>query len=211
MQDHHISRPLFSGFIWRFILWHATKRPWDSSIDGPFSLIVFSDLTRLPPSDFDVLPPDYCLTVLPTVPSDCRLNKKTRPTARSSHVCRHPARPLDHLPVFYYPAYAALSTFRSAIRSPVRSPGSCSACRPLPVARAVRVSRRPPIRRYQIASQIPAETQLLSIVCSHGLASTSAAATYARVVLWKWRLLVRWTVSVWSLLIVSSTKCHDRN
>ena len=52
--------------------------------------------------------------------------KLIRPTARSWHVCRHPARPPDHLPVSYYPAYAALSAFPSAVRPPVRSPGSCS-------------------------------------------------------------------------------------
>ena len=66
-------------------------------------------------------------------------------------------------------------------RPSVRSPGSCSACHhpqlPPPVARAIRVSRRP-LRPYQITSQIPAETQLRSIVrCSHGLVSTSVAAT----------------------------------
>ena len=32
--------------------------------------------------------------------------KLVRPTARSSHVCRHPAWPPDDLPVSYYPAYA---------------------------------------------------------------------------------------------------------
>ena len=49
---------------------------------------------------------------------------------------------------------------------------------PPPVARAVRVSRRPPVRRYQVASQIPAEMQLQSIVrCAHDLASMSAVAT----------------------------------
>ena len=78
-----------------------------------------------------------------------------RLTARSSHVCRHPARPPDHLPIAYYLADAVLSGSPSAVRPPVRSPGSCSACRrpPLtpPVVHAVRVSRRPPVRRYQVS------------------------------------------------------------
>ena len=52
MQHPRISRPLFSGLIWKFILWHATKRSWDRSVDGPFPPAVFSDLTRLPPSVF---------------------------------------------------------------------------------------------------------------------------------------------------------------
>ena len=108
--------------------------------------------------------------------------KLARPTARSSHVCRHSAWMPDDLPISYYPAYAALSAFPSAIRPPIRSPGSCNPCRRPPppplVARAVRVSRRLPVCRYQVASQIPAEMQLQSIVhCSHDLASTSAAAT----------------------------------
>ena len=108
--------------------------------------------------------------------------KFVRPTVRSSHVCRHPARPPGDLPISYYPAYAALSAFPSAVGPPVRSPGSCNPCRrpppPPPVARVVCISRRPPVRRYQVASQIPAETQLQSIVrCSHVLASKSAATT----------------------------------
>ena len=41
----------------------------------------FSDLTKLPPSDFGRPIPDYCLTVLPIVPSDCCLNNdRTRPS-----------------------------------------------------------------------------------------------------------------------------------
>ena len=70
-------------------------------------------------------------------------------------------------------------------RPSVRPPASCSACRHPPrlppVACAVSASpidRPSSVRQYQVASQIPAETQLRIIVCcSHGLASTSAAAT----------------------------------
>ena len=47
--------------------------------------------------------------------------KLVRSTARSSHVWRYPARSPDHLPVSYYPAYAALSAFPSAVRPPTRA------------------------------------------------------------------------------------------
>ena len=67
-------------------------------------------------------------------------------TARSSHVCRHPARPPDHLLVSYYLADAALSAFPSVVRSPKHSPGSCSACR-----------RLPPIRRSPALSASPVD------------------------------------------------------
>ena len=108
----------------------------------------------------------------------CIMIKLFHQTKRSLLVCRHPARPPDHLPVSYYLAYEAFSAFPSVVRSPVRSPGSCSTYRrpppPPPVARAVRVSRRPPVRRYQVASQIPAETQLRSIVrCSQSRVDVS--------------------------------------
>ena len=107
--------------------------------------------------------------------------KLVRPTAWSSHVCRHPVRPPDDLPVSYI-----LPGICSIVCLPVGRPSSRTLAwrlQPLsppaaPSARAVRVSRRPPVRRYHVASQISAETQLQSIVrCSHDLASTSAAAT----------------------------------
>ena len=47
--------------------------------------------------------------------------KLIHPTARSSHVCCHPARPPDHLPVSYYLADATLSASPSVVRLPLRS------------------------------------------------------------------------------------------
>ena len=62
--------------------------------------------------------------------------KLVRSTARSSHVCLHPARPPAHLPVPYARlAVAALV----AVRRP-----------PPPLARAVHVSCRPPVARSPV-------------------------------------------------------------
>ena len=109
------------------------------------------------------------------------------PTARSSHVCRHPARlPDERLARLLLPSICSvvcLPVGRPSIHTLAWQFQSLSPPPP-PVTRALRVSLRPPVRRYQVAYQILAETQLQSIVrCSHGLASTSAAATQARVVL----------------------------
>ena len=67
--------------MWKFILWHATRRPWDHSIDDPFPLVVFSDLTRLPPSDFGRLTARLLSHCFSDRSIDCRLNNdKTRPS-----------------------------------------------------------------------------------------------------------------------------------
>ena len=170
------------------------KRPWDSSIDGPFPLAVFSDLTRLLPSVFG------------------------HPTARLlSHcftVCRHPARPPDHLPDSYYPAYAALFAFQLDVRPLVRWPRSCSACRrpplPPPVARSVRVS--PPFvgTRSLLSFQPRRSCDRLSVVSTvwrrrqrwprkHVLSYENGGCQFAGPYLYK--------VCSW----VPSTKCHGRN
>ena len=90
--------------------------------------------------------------------------KLVRLTARLSHVCRHPARPPDHLPVSYYLADAALSACPSAVCPPVRSLAVAAlvAVRH-PLRRSPALSTSPidcpsPVRRYQVASQIPAES-----------------------------------------------------
>ena len=111
MQDLRISRPLFSGLISKFILWHATKHPRDSSIDGLFPPAMFIDLTRLPPSASDCPTAQLPFSLL--YRPHCRtavwiMIKLVRPIVQSSHVCCHPAWPPDHLPVSYYVADAAL-------------------------------------------------------------------------------------------------------
>ena len=64
--------------------------------------------------------------------------KLARPTTRSSHVCRHPARPPDHLPVSYYLADAALSASPSVVRPLAWQLQRLSLfAAPLPVARTV--------------------------------------------------------------------------
>ena len=113
----------------------------------------------------------------------CRLNDKTRPTDRAVVSCLLPpsaaAWPLARLLLPSICSVVCLPVGRPFTRtlawqlqrlSPSAAP---SAGHP-----RCRVSCRSPVRRYQVASQIPAETQLPSIVrCSHSLASTSAAAT----------------------------------
>ena len=83
--------------------------------------------------------------------------KLVRLTTRSSHVCRHPAQPRDHLPASYYLAYIALSTSPSAGRPPIRSPDSWSACccpPPLRRSPAPPVGSRPPVGRYQVTRSL---------------------------------------------------------
>ena len=184
MQNLCISRPPFSGLIWKFILWHATKHPWDSSIDGPFppAVVLRSNQAATVCLRLSaVLPPGYRLTVLPTAPSDCRPNNdKTRPSDRAVIARLSLLSAVAWSLARLYLAEAELSASPSAVRPPVCSPGSCSTCpiRRSPTLSASPIDRPSPICRYQVASQIPAEMQLRSIVrCSHGLASTSAAAT----------------------------------
>ena len=140
--------------------------------------------------------------------------KLVRPTARSSYVCRQTARPPDHLPVSYYPAYAALSAFPSAVRPPVRSLGSCSACRhpppPPPVSRAVRVYRRPPVRRSFLRFLSRRSCDRLSVVPTvsrrrqrwprkHVLSYENGELQFAGPYVYK------------VCSSVPSTKCHGRN
>ena len=131
-----------------------------------------------------VLPPDYCLTVLPTAPSDChRNNDKTRPSdARSSHVCRTfvaiqrgrltTCHLLPGICTVVCRPVGSLSTRTLAWQSQRLSPSAA------PSAGHPRCPRLPSTARSPVPGQTSLETQLRSIVrCSHGLASMSAAAT----------------------------------
>ena len=155
-------------------MWYATKR----SIDSLFPPAMFSDLTRLPPSVFGCPTTGYRLTVLPIAPPDCCLNNdKTRTFDRAVITRLSP----DHLPVSYYLTDATLSASLSAACMLAWQLQHLSlSAAPPSVARAVCISRRPPVARSPVPgrSQIPTEMHLLLIVrCSHGLASMSAAAT----------------------------------
>ena len=219
IQDPRISRPSFFRFnmeIYFLARNEASVRQFNRRFVSARSVLQSNQaVTVCLRSSRPVLLPDYCLTVLPTASSDCRLNNDKTCRSDRAVVTRLSPSIVTRLSPSSVTAWSLARLLLpgrcSVVCLPVSSlstrtlTSSCSVFRCLPphptLARAVRVSRRPPVRRYQVASQIPAETQLRSIVrCSHCLASTSVAAAKARMVLWKWRLPVSWIVSV-SLLI----------
>ena len=192
MEDPRISRSNFSGLIWKFILWHATKRPWDSSIR------LGIELSRLFPPALVFrsnqaatvcLRPSYrsvtgSLLYRPHRRTDIWIIMIKLVCARSSHVCRHPAQPPDHLPISYY--------LEDTACLPPRRPSICPYAH-LTVAALVAI--RPHLRRSPVLSASPVDRPFAGTrsllrfpprrsCCSHGLASTSAVATLARALLW---------------------------